>query len=135
LANLLGHKGSYHTLNGWRKDFRPDGEEKVKMLPFRHMAVRTCKVTWVDAEGIEHTVQVTAQTLYEAVAQALRVFREHDWCDRDLRGSTASVVVKIAQPEIEHRVRIRDFAGWLESVGKSPAEMLLKQRLREIVSK
>jgi hypothetical protein len=60
------------------------------------MALRTCKVTWVDAEGIEHTVHVTAQTLYEAVAQALRVFREHDWCDRDLRGSAASVVVKIA---------------------------------------
>jgi hypothetical protein len=88
-------------------------KKKVKMLLFRHMALRTCKVTWVDAESIEHTVQVTAQTLYEAVAQALRVFREHDWCDRDLRGSAASAVVKIAKPEIEHRVRIRDFASWL----------------------
>ena len=96
------------------------------------MAVRTCKVSCRDAENIEHTVHVTAQTVYEAVAQALRVFREHDWCDRDLRGSAASVVVKIAQPEIEHRVRIRDFASWLESVGKSPAEMVLKNRLREI---
>jgi hypothetical protein len=99
------------------------------------MAARTCQVTCLDAEDIEHTVQVTAQTLYEAVAQALRVFREHDWCDRDLRASAASIVVKIAQPEIEYRVCIRDFASWLESVGKSPAEMLLKQRLREIVSK
>jgi hypothetical protein len=98
------------------------------------MALRTCKVAWVDAGGIEHTVQVTAQTLYEAVAQALRVFREHDWCDQDLRGSAASVVVKIAQPEIEHRVRIRDFASWLESAAKSPAEMALKNRLRQIVS-
>jgi hypothetical protein len=99
------------------------------------MALRTCKVTWVDPESIEHTVHVTAQTLYEAVAQALRIFREHDWCDRDLRDSAARVVVKIAEPEIEHRVRIRDFANWLESVGKSPAEMILKNRLREIVSK
>ena len=29
----------------------------------------------------------SAQTLYEAVAQALRAFREHDWCDKDLRDS------------------------------------------------
>jgi hypothetical protein len=66
--------------------------------------------------------------------QALRVFREHDWCDKDLRGSTASVLVKITPPAVEHRVRIKDFASWLDSVGKSPAEMILKKRLREIVS-
>jgi hypothetical protein len=66
--------------------------------------------------------------------QALRIFREYDWCDRDLRGSSTSVLVKIMPPAVEHRVRIRDFASWLDSVGKSPAEMLLKKRLREIVS-
>jgi len=42
--------------------------------------------------------------------------------------------VKITPPEIEHRVRMRDFASWLEAVGKSPAEMMLKNRLREIFS-
>jgi hypothetical protein len=64
----------------------------------------------------------------------LRIFREHNWCDKDLHGSAASVLVKITPPIVEHRVRIRDFASWLESVGKSPAEMVLKKRLREIVS-
>jgi len=87
-----------------------------------------------DAAGIEHTVQVTAQTLYEVVAQVLRVFREHDWCDQDLRGSAARVLVKITPAEVEHRVRLRDFASRLESPGKSPAEIILKNRLREIVS-
>ena len=38
------------------------------------MPVRTCKVTFRDAQGIEHCVRVSAQSLYEAVAQALRVF-------------------------------------------------------------
>ena len=33
------------------------------------MAVRTCKVTYADAGGVEHTVAVSAQTLYEAVAR------------------------------------------------------------------
>jgi len=70
----------------------------------------------------------------EAVVQALRVFREHDWCDQDLRGSAASVVVKITAHEVEHRVRIRDFASWLEAAAKSPAEIVLKNRLREIIS-
>jgi hypothetical protein len=34
----------------------------------RLMAVRTCKVTCRDPQGVEHTVEVSAQSLYEAVA-------------------------------------------------------------------
>jgi hypothetical protein len=69
---------------------------------------------------------------FEAVAQALRVFREYEWCDLAL---AASVLVRIRQPEVEHRVHIRDFYNWLEAAGKSPAEMTLKSRLRDILSK
>jgi len=61
-----------------------------------------------DANGVEHTVEVTAQSLYEAVAQALRAFREDDWTESPERGpSTLAVTIK--QPAIEHIVRIRDF--------------------------
>ena len=66
------------------------------------MAVRTCRVTCRDAQGVEHTVQVTAQSLFEAVAQALRVFREHDWSDEP-NGGSASVVVTIKPAEVEHQ--------------------------------
>ena len=85
-----------------------------------------------DPQGVEHTVEVSAQSVFEAVAQALRVFREYEWCDLAL---AASVLVRIRQPEVEHRVQIRDFYNWLEAAGRSPAEMALKSRLREIVSK
>ncbi len=43
------------------------------------------------------------------------------------------VVVTINQPEVEHRVRIKDFENWLDSAGKSLAEMALKSRLRDII--
>jgi hypothetical protein len=100
------------------------------------MAVRSCKVTYIDAGGIEHAVSVIAQTLYEAVAQALRIFREQAWCEEDLRRhSAASVMVKISQPAIEHRVKISDFEAWLASTGRSPVEMSLKVRLRDIIAR
>jgi hypothetical protein len=85
-------------------------------------------------QGIEHAVEVTAQSLYEAVAQALRVFREDDWSEDPNRGP-ANVVVTINQPQVEHRVRIRDFENWLDSAGRSPAEMALKSRLRDIIGR
>jgi len=97
------------------------------------MAIRTCRVTCRDAQGIEHTVQVTAQSLFEAVAQALRVFREHDWSGEP--DGSASIVVTIKPAEVQHRVRIRDFQSWLESAPRSPAEMALKRRSREILGR
>jgi hypothetical protein len=98
------------------------------------MAVRTCRVSCRDAQGVEHTVEVTAQSLYEAVAQTLRVFREDAWSDDPNRGA-AIVVVTINQPQVEHRVRIKDFENWLDSAGRSPAEMALKSRLRDIIGR
>src|SRR5260221_3632096 len=61
----------------------------------------------------------------------LRVFREHDWVDYIGRGQMISVVVR--QPEIEHKVQLREFERWLESQGRTPAEVSLKGRLRELL--
>jgi len=96
------------------------------------ITVRTCRVSCRDLQGVEHTVEVSAQSVFEAVAQALRVFREFEWCDLAL---AASVSVAVRQPEVEHRVQIRDFYNWLEAAGRSPTEMALKSRLRDILSK
>jgi hypothetical protein len=96
------------------------------------MAVKTCRVTCSDTRGVNHTVEVTAETLYEAVAQALRLFRENDWSD-DVRRVPATMTVRVKQPEMEHRVRTRDFESWLESAPRSPAEMALKSRLRALL--
>ena len=39
-------------------------------------AVRSCRVSVRDAEGVTHTVDVTAATLYEAAAQAVADFEK-----------------------------------------------------------
>ena len=39
------------------------------------------------------------------------------------------------QPEVKHKVRMRDFESWLESAGRTPAEMSLKTRLRELLGR
>src|SRR6266851_6862147 len=90
------------------------------------MAVLTCRVTRRDGHGVDHSVEVSAQSLYEAVAQALRIFQESDWTEA-LEAGASAVVVRIKQPEVEHTVRIRDFRNWLEASGRSPAEMALKK--------
>jgi hypothetical protein len=96
------------------------------------VSLRSCTVSCFDLRGCEHTVEVTAGSLYEAVAQGLRVFRENDWVDDIGRGQT-TVSVVVRHPVVEHKVRVQDFERWLESQGRSPAEVILKGRLRELL--
>jgi hypothetical protein len=96
------------------------------------VGLRKCKVSYCDPNGVEHTVEVTADSLYEAVAQGLRVFRENDWINGVGRGRT-TITVAVSHPEVQHKVRIQEFERWLESQGRTPAEMSLKGRLRELL--
>jgi hypothetical protein len=88
-------------------------------------------VSCCDLSDVEHTVEVTADSLYEAVAQGLHVFRENDWINEVGRGQT--ITVAAAHPEVQHKVRIQDLERWLESQGQTPAEVSLKGRLRELL--
>jgi hypothetical protein len=97
------------------------------------VSIRTCTVSYCDLKGVQHVIEVTADSLYEAVAQGLRVFRENDWIDEVGRGQTV-ISVLVRQPEVRHQVRVKDFERWLESQGQSPAEMTLKAQLRELLS-
>ena len=102
------------------------------MLPCSGVGLRTCTVSCCDLKGIEHSIEVTADSLYEAVAQDLRVFRENDWVD-DIGGGLRTITVVVRQPAVEHKVRVRELEQWLESQGRTPAEMSLKSRLRDLV--
>lgn len=81
---------------------------------------------------MDHTVEVSAETLYEAVAQALAMMRQDRWVDAIGDGLT-EVRVRVSQPAVEHCVHMKDFRRWLESQGKTPAEAALKQRLTAIM--
>jgi len=80
---------------------------------------------------LAHTVEVTAETLYEAVAQGLAALRRSDWVHGFQQGI---VKVSVADVRVEHQVKLTDFTKWLEKPGtKSPREMIQRQRLRSIL--
>ena len=97
----------------------------------RFMSVQSCRVTIQDLEGVTHTVEVTAESLYEAVAQGLAALRRSDWVHGFQQGI---VKVSVADVRVEHQVKLSDFTQWLEKPGaKSPREMIQRQRLRSIL--
>jgi hypothetical protein len=96
------------------------------------MAVRSCRVTFLDLDGVSHTVEVTAATLYEAVAQGLTALRGNEWVAGIAEGSNA-VRVSVADVRVEHEVQLRDFMKWLEKTNGSPREISNRHRIRAIL--
>jgi hypothetical protein len=96
------------------------------------MPLRACRVTLEDMNGVTHTVEVTAGTLYEAVAQGLAAMRGNEWVAGIAEGLNA-VKVSVADVRVEHAVKMIDFKKWLERPGGSPREVGQRQRIRAIL--
>ena len=97
------------------------------------MALKACTVVIHDLNETAHALDVTAATLYEAVAQALAALRARRTGSARSQGAGTTVTVKVRQPEVTHIVKIQDFENWLKRRGKTPAEIVLKSRLRQLL--
>ena len=85
-----------------------------------------------DMEGVAHTVEVTAATLYEAVALGMAAIRTDEWVTGIAQGLN-SVKVQVTNVAVEHEVLLKDFTNWLDRNGGSPREMTERQRIRAIL--
>jgi hypothetical protein len=94
--------------------------------------VRTCRVSVADIAGVEHSTEVTAASLYEAVAAALASLRKDDWVGEIGRGLT-TVKIEVLQPPVTHEVRMKDFQAWLERKSGSPADMVLRDKCAKML--
>jgi hypothetical protein len=96
------------------------------------MPVRSCRVTIRDMEGVDHCVEVTARTLYEAVALGLWSVAGDEWVSGIAQGLNV-VHVCVTDVPVEHRVRLQEFNAWLKREGGSPRETADRRRIREIL--
>ena len=96
------------------------------------MPLRSCRVSIQDTHGVLHTVEVTAATLFEAVAQGLAALQGDEWVAQIAQGLNV-VKVSVASVQIEHAVKLIDFKNWLDKPGGSPREVTQRQRVRAIL--
>jgi hypothetical protein len=96
------------------------------------MAVRSCRVTIQDLDGVSHTIEVMAATLYEAVARGLAAIRGNEWVAGIAQGLNV-VRVSVADVRVEHEVKLMDFTKWMEKTGGSPREVSDRHRIRSIL--
>lgn len=88
----------------------------------------SCIVSYVDPEGLRHSVELEAQSLYKAAILALRTFRDHD-CEP---GPVSRLEVEI-RTSVIHTVTPKKLREWLEGGAQTPKEAVLKEKLRGLI--
>jgi hypothetical protein len=95
--------------------------------------LRTCTVSFSDSKGLgSFSVEVSAHTIYEAAARALKVFREEPWSS-DSAHATGYLEVSVRSPEVRYKILLDDLKRWLEQPGGSPREISLRQELQKLL--
>jgi hypothetical protein len=93
----------------------------------RRMAA--CIVSFVDLDGIRHSVEVEAEGLYEASVLGICTFRKHELTPTGLTQLEIEV-----RRSVKHTLSVRKVQDWLQRGVNSPKEAVLKERLRTLMS-
>jgi len=94
--------------------------------------VKSCRVSFEDANGITHTATVTADSLYEAVGLALEAFKGQPFAPPV--PPLAPLRVEVCPVAVQHTVTTQQVRQWAAAPARSPAEKLSKDRVRRLVA-
>ena len=87
-----------------------------------------CIVSYVDLDGVRHSVEVQAGGLYEAAILGLSAFRKHEIEP----GAMAKLEVEV-RSSIMYTLTVKHAKEWLQRGVRTPKEAVLKERLRELL--
>jgi hypothetical protein len=126
----VGHRDGCSSSVVTRRQVAASGWANVRRICYSPLVGirKTCTVSFRDSDGVQHSVEVGAETLYEAAVLALKSFRQHDCAP----GPAAHLSIEVKNPSVTHTVvaRIED---WLNGGAKSPKEAIEKRRLKELL--
>jgi hypothetical protein len=77
---------------------------------------------------LRHTVEVEANSLYEAAVLALASFQKHDCVPGELNQLEVEV-----RSSITHTVTVKRLRQWVSGGAKTPKEAVIKERLRQLL--
>ena len=75
-------------------------------------------MSFVDAKGTRHTVEVAADSLFEAALSGLKAISE-GWGEKP----DAATVITVAIVPPEHLVTLRQIRAWVEKGSGTPKDM------------
>lgn len=97
------------------------------------MALQACLVTFQDSRGSRHTVEVSANSLYEAVVLGYGELKKNRLLE-DLPGPATRLEVEVREPVVRHSVTLLHVQRWLDEQSTNPSMQARKQQLKAMLA-
>lgn len=101
------------------------------MLRCQPVAAKAATVSFVDPGGIRHSVEVAAESLFEAAALGIARLKRDGWTGT--LGPATRLDVEVREPSVLHSVTVRQVQHWSESTAVTPSERLLKNKVKDLL--
>jgi hypothetical protein len=95
------------------------------------VALRTCTVSFTGASGIRHSVDVTAESVYEAAALGVSALGG-SWADAVALGTELEIQVR--EPPTCHGITVQQIHRWCDGIAASSDETLKKRRVKQLLA-
>ena len=95
------------------------------------MPSKTCTVTVTVVRGSRHSVEILAESLFEAAALGLKLLRDDGWVEK--LGPATRLEIQAKTPAVRHEVTVQQMQRWLEGSSISPNEMVRKAKLKAML--
>jgi len=94
---------------------------------------RVCRVSFTDCE-IEHSVEVSAESLYEAAALAIAEFRKGGLVDATIGPATELRVLSYPMAPRQYSLTVRRLENWARyGTCRGPNQMVYRDRIAGIL--
>jgi hypothetical protein len=84
------------------------------------VALRTCTVSFTGPSGVRHTVEVVAESIYEAAALGVSALKNSGWVDAIAPGTELEVQVR--EPATCHRLTVHQIRRWCDGQPRRDAK-------------
>jgi hypothetical protein len=95
------------------------------------VAKRACTVSFQGVSGVRHSVDLEAESVYEAAIRGVHLLKKDGWVDK--LGPGTELDVRVREPATTHRVTVQQLRRWCDGVTANPGETLRKAQLKQLL--
>jgi hypothetical protein len=104
------------------------GEDNTNVLSWLPVPARACSVSFTDSRGIRHSVEVEAESLYEAAVLGVTRLNHDAWVEKI--GPATVLDIEIREPATAHSISLQQVERWLAGATTDPNEAMNKAKLK-----
>jgi hypothetical protein len=87
-------------------------------------------VSFQSPSAVTHSVEVQAESLYEAAALGLSRLRKDGWIEG--LGPATRLVIEVREPATRHTLSVQQLQRWVNGTTSSPVETLRRAKLKHL---